>query len=131
MAVHRGVELQLVLEHGARGGFVSHTAAALAHSSVAACVVKRRRSAGIQHNKFLVLARDGVAVAVWTGSTNLSDSGIKGHANGAHCSRHGVRGSAASGVNTIHLMSTPCQCGVLSAHCHRHVTRVLILLVGW
>ena len=78
------MDLQLVVEYGTKGGFVSHTAAALARSSVAACVVKRRRSAGIQHNKFLVLVRGGVPVAVWTGSTNLSESGIKGHANGVH-----------------------------------------------
>jgi PLD-like domain len=38
----------------------------------------------LQHNKFLVLTQDGAAVAVWTGSTNLTQGAIFGHLNVGH-----------------------------------------------
>jgi phosphatidylserine/phosphatidylglycerophosphate/cardiolipin synthase-like enzyme len=39
----------------------------------------------IMHNKFFVLTKNGQAIAVWTGSTNLTENGIYGHANCGHC----------------------------------------------
>ena len=36
------------------------------------------------HNKFFVLSKDGEPVAVWTGSTNISENGIVGHLNVGH-----------------------------------------------
>jgi phosphatidylserine/phosphatidylglycerophosphate/cardiolipin synthase-like enzyme len=48
-------------------------------------VIPRTVSEGIRHNKFIVLLDDaGKAVAVWTGSTNISDGGIFGHSNVGH-----------------------------------------------
>lgn len=41
----------------------------------------------LQHNKFLVLLFDEAPVAVWTGSTNLTEGGIYGHSNLAHVVR--------------------------------------------
>lgn len=38
----------------------------------------------IQHNKFAVWVNAGVAKAVWTGSTNISEGGIFGHTNVGH-----------------------------------------------
>jgi hypothetical protein len=38
----------------------------------------------IAHNKFVVLLRDGDPVAVWTGSTNFTESGIFGQSNVGH-----------------------------------------------
>lgn len=38
----------------------------------------------LQHNKFLVLTHNGSPVAVWTGSTNLTQGGIFGHLNVGH-----------------------------------------------
>lgn len=38
----------------------------------------------IMHNKFFVLTKDDVPVAVWTGSTNLTENGIYGHSNCGH-----------------------------------------------
>ncbi|HZP35402.1 MAG TPA: phospholipase D-like domain-containing protein [Methylomirabilota bacterium] len=44
-----------------------------------------RRVGGDQkHNKFIVLLKEGRAVEVWTGSTNISDGGIFGHSNVGH-----------------------------------------------
>ncbi len=38
----------------------------------------------LQHNKFLVLTHDGQPVAVWTGSTNITQGGVFGHLNVGH-----------------------------------------------
>jgi phosphatidylserine/phosphatidylglycerophosphate/cardiolipin synthase-like enzyme len=43
--------------------------------------------AGIRHNKFIVLMKDDVPIAVWTGSTNISAGGIFGHSNVGHIVR--------------------------------------------
>jgi hypothetical protein len=45
----------------------------------------RKNTSGIPHNKFIVLLKDDKPVMVWTGSTNLSEGGIFGHANLGHC----------------------------------------------
>ena len=48
----------------------------------------RRRNPGyIAHNKFIVLLHAGQPVAVWTGSTNFTRSGIFGQANVGHVVR--------------------------------------------
>ncbi len=45
----------------------------------------RPRTVGkIMHNKFFVLSRKGKPIAVWTGSTNLTENGIFGHSNLGH-----------------------------------------------
>jgi phosphatidylserine/phosphatidylglycerophosphate/cardiolipin synthase-like enzyme len=43
-----------------------------------------RTNAKIMHNKYFVLTRKGKPVAVWTGSTNLSDNAIYGQLNVGH-----------------------------------------------
>lgn len=50
-------------------------------------IARVNRRAEIQHNKFLVVVRAGVAAAVWTGSTNLTIGGIHGQANVGHLVR--------------------------------------------
>lgn len=45
----------------------------------------RKNTVGIPHNKFIVLLYKNKPVMVWTGSTNLSEGGIFGHANVGHC----------------------------------------------
>jgi phosphatidylserine/phosphatidylglycerophosphate/cardiolipin synthase-like enzyme len=47
-------------------------------------LVKARTRGSIMHNKFLVLSKNGVPVAVWTGSTNVTEQGIFGHLNCGH-----------------------------------------------
>ncbi|WP_137917550.1 phospholipase D-like domain-containing protein [Hydrogenophaga sp. 2FB] len=46
--------------------------------------IPRTVSEGIRHNKFIVLVDEQGPVAVWTGSTNISDGGIFGHSNVGH-----------------------------------------------
>jgi phosphatidylserine/phosphatidylglycerophosphate/cardiolipin synthase-like enzyme len=43
-----------------------------------------RSKVNISHNKFVVLLKDGVPLEVWTGSTNVTEGGIYGHANVGH-----------------------------------------------
>jgi phosphatidylserine/phosphatidylglycerophosphate/cardiolipin synthase-like enzyme len=38
----------------------------------------------LMHNKFVILSEQGTPKAVWTGSTNLTENGIFGHANVGH-----------------------------------------------
>lgn len=47
-------------------------------------VIPRTVTEGIRHNKFIILIEDGDPIAVWTGSTNISDGGIFGHSNVGH-----------------------------------------------
>ena len=57
-------------------------------AAIAAAKIKRlctpRTTGNLMHNKFVVLSRKGTPVAVWTGSTNLSENGIFGHLNCGH-----------------------------------------------
>jgi phosphatidylserine/phosphatidylglycerophosphate/cardiolipin synthase-like enzyme len=43
-----------------------------------------RTNIDIAHNKFVVLLKDDKPIEVWTGSTNISESGLFGHANVGH-----------------------------------------------
>src|SRR5262249_14280432 len=45
---------------------------------------KGRGNGKLMHNKFFVLSQHGKPVAVWTGSTNLTENGIFGHSNVGH-----------------------------------------------
>jgi len=47
-------------------------------------VKARTVSEGIRHNKFIVLLKNNKPIAVWTGSTNISEGGIFGHSNVGH-----------------------------------------------
>lgn len=50
----------------------------------AGAVIPRTVSEGLRHNKFIVLLENDRPIAVWTGSTNISDGGIFGHSNVGH-----------------------------------------------
>ncbi len=45
---------------------------------------KGRAHAKLMHNKFFVLSKGNKNIAVWTGSTNLTENGIFGHSNLGH-----------------------------------------------
>lgn len=45
---------------------------------------KSRKNARLMHNKFFVLSKGNTRIAVWTGSTNLTENGIFGHSNLGH-----------------------------------------------
>jgi phosphatidylserine/phosphatidylglycerophosphate/cardiolipin synthase-like enzyme len=47
-------------------------------------ITKGRQQAKLMHNKFFVLSKGSQPAAVWTGSTNITENGIFGHANVGH-----------------------------------------------
>jgi phosphatidylserine/phosphatidylglycerophosphate/cardiolipin synthase-like enzyme len=49
-----------------------------------------RVRAKLMHNKFIVLSKDGVPIAVWTGSTNFSRNALHGQLNAGHVIRDGA-----------------------------------------
>lgn len=57
-------------------------------SAIAAAKIKAfcipRTTGKIMHNKFFVLTKNNKPIAVWTGSTNLTENGIFGHSNLGH-----------------------------------------------
>ena len=93
-AATRGADVSLVV-HGRDkdpvGGLdKDHTAsdnrAAVTKTGLDNVVLWRTASnkSALQHNKFLLLMHNGVPVAVWTGSTNLTQGAIYGHLNVGH-----------------------------------------------
>jgi phosphatidylserine/phosphatidylglycerophosphate/cardiolipin synthase-like enzyme len=64
-------------------GPVEKNKAAIADAQIEALCIPRTMGK-IMHNKFFVLTKDGNPIAVWTGSTNLTENGIYGHSNCGH-----------------------------------------------
>ena len=83
IAADAGADVRIVVD-GVRGRTTGRdNEAAIAAAGIGHLTVPRTRIS-IAHNKFIVLLRDGVAVEVWTGSTNITEGGIFGHANVGH-----------------------------------------------
>lgn len=85
VAKRAGARIHLVVEEGAANEAAAEAAGLTEH-------ITWRRNAVIPHNKFVVLSRDGMPIAVWTGSTNLTENGIYGQSNVGHS--HASRGLA-------------------------------------
>jgi hypothetical protein len=86
-AHERGVDVKVVYEaEGGVGSYLEENKAALATAGLLQPEIAypRTKTTGIRHNKFLILLHDDEPVAVWTGSTNISEGGIFGHANVGH-----------------------------------------------
>ena len=87
-AAQRGAEVHILFDDIA-GGPRSRNRAAIAAAGIDA-LCKGRANGRLMHHKFFVLSRveatTGVLspAAVWTGSTNLTENGIFGHANAGH-----------------------------------------------
>jgi phosphatidylserine/phosphatidylglycerophosphate/cardiolipin synthase-like enzyme len=103
-AAARGVDVKLVI-HGrdkdkAGTPDTDHTGAdarrTVTDAGIDALVTWRTAelNGALQHNKFLVLSRNGIPQAVWTGSTNLTIGGVYGHSNVGHLVTDG--GTAAA-----------------------------------
>jgi phosphatidylserine/phosphatidylglycerophosphate/cardiolipin synthase-like enzyme len=60
------------------------------HVGLSKVCAPRQLGGAQKHNKFIVLLEDGQPVAVWTGSTNISDGGIFGHSNVGHIVHDGA-----------------------------------------
>ncbi|MCC7073577.1 MAG: hypothetical protein IT383_19870 [Deltaproteobacteria bacterium] len=58
-----------------------------AHGLLEVSTPRTTNASYISHNKFIVLLKKGVPIAVWTGSTNLTESGVYGQSNVGHIVR--------------------------------------------
>ena len=83
-AADRGAHVDVVYD-AIPGGTGPHqkNAQAVAVAHLDGCC-RGRTTGKIMHNKFLVLTKDGAPIAVWTGSTNLTENGLFGHSNCGH-----------------------------------------------
>ncbi len=83
-AVEAGADVKIVYD--AESSYKERNQASIAEARLdeADAVIPRTVTEGIRHNKFIVLLQGAKPVAVWTGSTNISDGGIFGHSNVGH-----------------------------------------------
>lgn len=82
-AAATGASVKIVYDGIAGGGPRQANEAAIAAAGLAG-LCQPRTAGKIMHNKFVVLTRAGKPVAVWTGSTNLTENGLFGHLNCGH-----------------------------------------------
>jgi phosphatidylserine/phosphatidylglycerophosphate/cardiolipin synthase-like enzyme len=78
----RGADVSVLYDDIA-GGPGPKNERAIGETAIGALTLKRTQGK-IMHNKFLVLTHKGKPVAVWTGSTNITENGIFGHLNCGH-----------------------------------------------
>jgi hypothetical protein len=78
-----GADVRIVYDDVPGKGPGKTSFAAIEKAGIADLVTPRTHIS-IAHNKFIVLLRDGIPHQVWTGSTNITDGGIFGHANVGH-----------------------------------------------
>jgi hypothetical protein len=89
IAAEAGADVKIVVDHVRGRDTARDNAAAIAAAGIGHLVIPRTKIS-IAHNKFIVLLRDGVPVEVWTGSTNITEGGLFGHANVGHLVRDRV-----------------------------------------
>jgi len=85
-ALDRGVDVQIVY-HGVSANDNAIADAHLPKNKGAKQILFPRTKTKIPHNKFIVKLVGGKAKAVWTGSTNFTDSGLFGQTNVGHLVR--------------------------------------------
>ena len=85
-ASNKGADVKVIYD--ARGQKEKNELA-IKHAKLPKKMVRARTSdpSYIQHNKFIVLMKNNEAVAVWTGSTNITEKGIYGQCNTGHIIR--------------------------------------------
>ena len=86
-ALSRGVDVRIVYDGREKDGGnpgKKNRAAVLAAGLDGVSTERTRPVSVISHNKFIVHLSGGAPLAVWTGGTNFSRSGIFGHSNVAH-----------------------------------------------
>lgn len=83
-AAESGANVKIVYDAipKAKGPGKKNTAAIKKAGLTAKCIKRKRGT--LMHNKFIVLLKKGTPVAVWTGSTNMTENGVFGHLNAGH-----------------------------------------------
>lgn len=82
-AIDRGVEVR-ISHHSTPANNAAITAAEIPDTARRKKVLFPRTVPKIPHNKFFIRISDGVPVAIFTGSTNISTSGFLGQSNVGH-----------------------------------------------
>jgi hypothetical protein len=80
-ALGRGVDVKILYDEP---NFGALNVKMINHVGLSKVCAPRKSGGAQKHNKFIVLLENGNPTAVWTGSTNISDSGIFGHSNVGH-----------------------------------------------
>jgi phosphatidylserine/phosphatidylglycerophosphate/cardiolipin synthase-like enzyme len=88
-AASNGADVQIIYD-ARRDHPKESTEKALRKIGIKSMAISRKTGSAISHNKFIVLLRDGRAIAVWTGSTNITESGLYGQSNVGHIVRDSV-----------------------------------------
>ena len=83
-AVEAGADVKIVYDAESTYKEGNEATIATAGLDQTDAVIPRTVTEGIRHNKFIVLLKDEKPIAVWTGSTNISNGGIFGHSNVGH-----------------------------------------------
>jgi phosphatidylserine/phosphatidylglycerophosphate/cardiolipin synthase-like enzyme len=83
-AIEAGADVKIVYDAESTYKVENEATISTARLDEYGAVIPRTVSEGIRHNKFIVLLQGDKPVAVWTGSTNISDGGIFGHSNVGH-----------------------------------------------
>jgi phosphatidylserine/phosphatidylglycerophosphate/cardiolipin synthase-like enzyme len=83
-AIEAGADVKIVYDAESNYKLPNQATIRTARLDDYAAVIPRTVSEGIRHNKFIVLLQGEKPIAVWTGSTNISDGGIFGHSNVGH-----------------------------------------------
>lgn len=83
-AVQNGARVRVVYDAiASASGPLAKNEQAIALAQIESICIARTKGK-IMHNKFLVLTENEQPIAVWTGSTNLTENGIFGHSNCGH-----------------------------------------------
>ncbi|HEX5927564.1 MAG TPA: phospholipase D-like domain-containing protein [Baekduia sp.] len=82
-ASKRKAKVSIVYDAIQSGGQKAKSTAAIKKAGIGKLCTPRTHGK-IMHNKFFVLSKGKQPVAVWTGSTNISENGIFGHLNVGH-----------------------------------------------
>ncbi len=83
-AADRGADVRILYDGSKAFPAEENREVAAAHGIEPFCSERVPKPVAIPHNKFIVLTRDGHAVAVLTGSTNFSTGGVFGQSNVVH-----------------------------------------------
>lgn len=88
-AVTRGVDVQIIFDdkQNASGPGKANLKAIKQVGLQKYCQPRKSNSSYISHNKVIILLKNNKPVQVWTGSTNITEGGIFGHANVGHVVR--------------------------------------------
>jgi phosphatidylserine/phosphatidylglycerophosphate/cardiolipin synthase-like enzyme len=86
-AASGGADVRIIYDARCSDVSKPNRAAVAAEGIKALCTERTSNSSYIAHNKFIVLMKNDDPVAVWTGSTNMTEGGIFGQSNVGHVVR--------------------------------------------